>query len=98
LTHSKEYDSYIKSDAWQQKRAERLQIADFKCEMCGRPEARTKNGLQVHHISYQRLGDEDVFNDLICLCPSCHQRIHAYYRRVRSPRDIKRNLPLNAKN
>ncbi|WP_368217655.1 HNH endonuclease [Blautia obeum] len=51
--------------------------------MCGRPEAKCRNGLQVHHITYQRLGHEDIYNDLVSLCPGCHKKIHSYYRRKR---------------
>ena len=31
--------------------------------------------LQVHHLSYDHVGDEDVYNDLITLCKYCHQSI-----------------------
>ena len=54
-----------------------------QCAMCGRPEAKCRNGLQVHHITYQRLGHEDIYNDLVSLCPGCHKKIHSYYRRKR---------------
>jgi 5-methylcytosine-specific restriction endonuclease McrA len=88
MEHTQEYDAYMRSEQWQQKRAERLKIAGYCCEMCNRPEANTKNGLQIHHITYKNLGNEDVFTDLIALCPSCHRKIHAYYSRVRSPNSI----------
>ena len=86
-THSKEYDKYMKSDAWAKKRAERLELDDNKCVMCERPNGLQKDGvtpiLQVHHISYKNLGNEPM-EDLVSLCPSCHKRIHKYYKRLRS--------------
>ena len=81
--HSLEYNCYIASKAWSLKRSERLKIDDYKCAMCGRPQDKTKNGLQVHHISYKRLGNEDVFRDLVSLCPACHRKIHQFYKRAR---------------
>lgn len=78
------YTQYMKSQKWRDKKQQRLEIDDFKCVMCKRPQERTRNGLQCHHISYQNLGDEDVFLDLVTLCPECHRRIHRYYDRRRN--------------
>ena len=76
--HSKEYDTYMRSQKWELKRQQRLKIDEFKCAMCGRPAATCKNGsLQIHHISYKRLTNEDVFEDLVSLCPRCHKLIHS---------------------
>lgn len=40
------------------------------CRKCG-----ARKGLQVHHLSYARLGHES-FDDLICVCKKCHESIH----------------------
>jgi predicted HNH restriction endonuclease len=77
-----EYKSYMRSPEWKEKCEQRLEIANHRCEMCGRLEKNSK-GLQIHHISYCRLGDEDVGNDLICVCGRCHILIHRYYNRRR---------------
>lgn len=84
--HTKEYDSYIKSQLWQEKRSERLQIDGDKCVMCGRPASKCRSGLNVHHIRYTRngqsiLGKEDVMKDLCTLCSPCHRKLHNYYER-----------------
>ena len=71
----------MKSAEWEQKRQERIEI-DKGCVMCGRPLNRIKK-IQVHHVSYRNLGNEDVMNDLCTLCGSCHRKIHSYYNRVR---------------
>ena len=78
------YKKYLRSEQWQQKKAERLAIDDYCCVMCHRPEGRCKNGLICHHINYRRLGNENVYEDLVSLCPACHLKIHAYYKRVRA--------------
>ena len=77
------YKQYIKSDAWAEKRRQRLEIAGHKCEMCGRLEENSK-GLQVHHITYADLGNEDVGNQLIALCGRCHILLGKYYHRKRA--------------
>ena len=84
--HSKEYDDYIKSDAWQHKRERRLEIDEQKCVMCGRPSNKCRKGLNVHHVRYYRdgksiLGNENVWKDLCTLCSSCHRKLHNFYER-----------------
>ena len=65
------YESYIRSCAWQDKRKQRLAIDDFKCQMCG-----NKENLEVHHVTYDRLGNESM-DDLITLCERCHTKVHS---------------------
>lgn len=78
------YKKYIKSDTWKKKCEQRLKIADYKCEMCGRLQKNCKDErLQIHHITYKNLGNEDIYNDLIAVCGRCHILIHAYYDRKR---------------
>lgn len=64
------YVKYLKTEEWQKKRIERLKIDNFKCCRCGSP-----HNIQVHHLSYRNIGNEDVYNDLITLCDSCHESI-----------------------
>lgn len=79
------YRNYMKSDAWEQKKQERMRIDEYKCVMCGRSIDQCKS-LQVHHVTYKRLGDENVLDDLCTVCGSCHQKIHNYYNRKRGER------------
>lgn len=69
---SKEYQEYLRSEHWQETRKKRIIVDNGKCAICGSP-----NGLQVHHISYDRKGEENVDYDLITLCRSCHEAVHA---------------------
>ena len=52
--HTTEYDRYMRSDEWSKKRAERLELDNNHCVMCGRKNGLQKDGktpvLQVHHI------------------------------------------------
>lgn len=45
-------------------------LGNYKCAKCG-----ARNKLQVHHLSYQHLGDE-LDCELMVLCHSCHQKVH----------------------
>lgn len=77
--HSEFYDRYVRSPEWAEKKRQRLEIDGRRCVMCGRGESET--GLQVHHISYQNLGAEDVMTDLVTVCGSCHRKLHRYLQR-----------------
>jgi 5-methylcytosine-specific restriction endonuclease McrA len=64
------YHEYLASDDWQVKRSDVMQQAGYRCERCGLPW-----GLQVHHVTYERLGNE-LPEDLACLCRDCHRKLH----------------------
>lgn len=76
------YKQYMKSDKWQQIKDKRLEIDNYTCVMCGRHKSNCKS-LQVHHITYARLGSENVYTDLVSLCGTCHVRLHNYYNRCK---------------
>ena len=81
--HSSMYESYMRSPEWEKKRKERLAIDGYKCVMCGRPlETCKKKSLDVHHISYENLGNENVYTDLVTLCSTCHRNLHKYLKRI----------------
>lgn len=79
LNNNKLYKEYMKSDEWIKKSFERMKIDDFQCVLCG-----SVGDLEVHHISYKRLTNEDVYQDLVTVCPRCHVLLHNYYRRVKA--------------
>ena len=81
-TQSKaEYERYLQSDIWNNKRLKRLQIDEYTCQMCGTKGTRM-NPLQVHHLDYHRKFNEDVEKDLVTLCRDCHQGVHRMMDRV----------------
>lgn len=67
------YARHIGSHAWACKRAERLEIDGHKCQTCLHDGTLWR--LEIHHKTYERLGDEDVLRDLITLCAQCHDAI-----------------------
>lgn len=67
-----EYQNYLKSPQWSEKRNKRLQIDGYKCAICGN----AGQHLNVHHITYRNIMHEDTENDLITLCRPCHAMLH----------------------
>ena len=65
------YAEYLKSAGWQFKRRRALILGRHKCRVCGA----TDTQLDVHHNTYERLGNEDDA-DLVVLCHNCHQLFH----------------------
>jgi 5-methylcytosine-specific restriction endonuclease McrA len=68
---SLQYVSYITSDAWRTRRKRALQRAGYRCQLCGEAFAPRSGRLQVHHNSYENLGNERD-EDLTVLCVYCH--------------------------
>lgn len=68
---SPQYLDYIQSPEWQEKAKQRRSLDGNKCHICG-----SHDNLQVHHITYERLGREDIEHDLITLCKDCHEIVH----------------------
>ena len=65
------YKEYLQTPEWQQVRKRSLMLADNKCQVC---EASGVE-LHVHHKTYERRGEE-LPDDLIVLCKTCHEDIH----------------------
>lgn len=65
-----DYNEYMKSEGWANKRKEALDRAHNRCQLCA-----LEYNLRVHHNSYSNLGDERE-EDLIVLCDECHKKYH----------------------
>ena len=79
---SQQYKSYMLSDDWQRMKEVRRKIDGNKCVMCGRSAETCKRmQLQCHHITYDRLGHENPYTDLVTLCGSCHSKLHNLLKR-----------------
>ena len=81
--------TYITSSRWRDSpaRLAELEASGFRCRTCNASEAEAQ--LQVHHRTYERLGNEQVC-DLTTLCADCHCMVTDMLRRrryvLRSPR------------
>jgi len=74
------YARYIKSGKWKNKAKKCKEDANFTCSDCGITQMdlhkrQLGQWLHAHHLTYKRLGDE-LPEDLLCLCPDCHNKRH----------------------
>ena len=61
------YLAYLRSPEWREKRKEFIDAVDGECEEC-----RSKKNLQVHHLTYDNIGEESE-EDVEVLCKECHE-------------------------
>lgn len=64
------YTEYLQGKHWKGLRKTLCLKPESKCGGCS-----SKHHLQIHHISYDRLGKE-LPDDLVVLCDDCHKRVH----------------------
>lgn len=71
------YSAYLRSPAWRAKRI--TWLAWGIPPLCARCGADWNNTSQLHHLTYERVGDESL-DDLMPLCSGCHQLITDRWR------------------
>jgi HNH endonuclease len=71
--NKQEYEEYLKSSAWRQKRHWARLKARGKCQRCG--ELLVEKEVHTHHLTYERVGHERP-EDLQVICKACHEFIH----------------------
>lgn len=64
------YSKYLQTPHWRYLRNRVLEEANWRCRWCT-----SEKDLQVHHLTYKRLGCE-LRRDLIVLCGNCHVGTH----------------------
>jgi len=89
---NKEYKTYLRSDAWKEKRLVVLERANFKCENCG-----DRNNLEVHHKNYDSIFNERI-DDLVCMCNFCHSEEHLKTVKKFNPTPIIGRANVRARN
>ena len=75
---TKAYKDYLKSARWQVKRQQVFAFYGKRCYAC----YKRAKVLHVHHLTYARLGRENM-RDLIPLCVPCHKEVTRIYKRNR---------------
>lgn len=65
------YNRFMASDEWKHIRGLKLDLASHRCEKCGDTER-----LEVHHLTYDRFGGDELLTDLQVLCHPCHETVH----------------------
>jgi hypothetical protein len=79
-----DYEKYFDLPHWQDFRKQALEVQKTKlgcnrCEKCGAsPQKITREtALHVHHLTYERLGEE-LIEDVIIICRPCHEKEHGH--------------------
>ena len=65
---------YLRTPEWRAKRDAAIACASDRCARCG-----SRGLLDVHHLTYERLGAE-FGTDLLVLCRPCHRQEHRWGR------------------
>lgn len=65
------YARYMQSETWRDLRTLMLDIYGHRCAICSSPDE-----LQVHHLTYDRFGGDELLTDLQVLCKTCHEDAH----------------------
>ena len=98
---SDKYYKYLHTEAWRNKKKQviersRKKIPEYLicsakfgvCEKCGFIAYRPYQ-LELHHLTYERLGNESL-EDLILLCRRCHQQEHELLRMIKEAGEDKK--------
>ena len=77
-TQKEEYDEYMNSDEWKEKREEIFGLKGRRCSICG-----TSFGIiDCHHLNYDHFKHEEEYDyeDVIPLCRDCHSDLHQFIK------------------
>jgi len=74
------YATYLQSEAWSNKREQKLILSYRKCAVCG-----TNKHLHIHHLTYERIFREEM-DDLMVLCRVHHEAVEEMIKKGVIPR------------
>lgn len=66
------YEAYLKTNEWKNKRMQKAEQQNYKCEICGKT---VLSGYHIHHKTYKNFMNESL-SDLQFLCEDCHKEVH----------------------
>lgn len=61
---------YLKSKSWKRRSTDIKKQAGHICFYCHKI---ATNNLDVHHLNYEHLGDEQLGRDVVVACRNCHE-------------------------
>jgi hypothetical protein len=71
------HGKYLRSLKWAQLKDYVRERDNYICSCCGSNLADDLYHLHTHHLTYERLGDENPDTDLVLLCSDCHSKEHS---------------------
>lgn len=78
--------AYLTTPIWQAKRQQALDLYGCICSRC------KEFGNDVHHKTYERVGGDELMEDLEVLCRECHSVHHSLDSISRSPKSRRRTI------
>lgn len=75
--------AYLQSPLWKKIRQKAIDEYGTICGKCG------GYGTDVHHLTYDRVGGNELLEDLQVLCRECHEAIHAVERSTKKDKKGK---------
>jgi hypothetical protein len=80
LMNQETYSEKLKRPQWQRRRLEKMQQANFCCEICDDDSEQ----LHVHHKQYLKIEPWEYPDSmLMCLCKTCHDIVHMDQEKVK---------------
>lgn len=70
--YRKNYEEYLQSKEWQEKRKHIAELHKYTCQVCGKV---VLKGFHIHHKTYAHFKHE-LDSELMFLCEDCHTNIH----------------------
>lgn len=85
-----DYKNYITSSEWRDKHKGFLKRSHYRCAFFPWVRVGKKHRYNCHHMNYENLGSEQLWVDVICLCPFAHNFIiHGLLSGFRRPSQQK---------
>lgn len=81
---------YLNSPLWKKVRLSAIKHYGEICAKCG------EHGNDVHHLTYDRVGGDELLEDLQVLCRECHEAIHTAERKTKSQKTKRRGCTAEA--
>jgi hypothetical protein len=89
ITHKQAiHRQYLQSPLWRSVRKNALIQFGEICAKCG------GYGTDVHHLTYERVGGDELIEDLQVLCRDCHEAVHAMERATRNQKSISKGCSI----
>jgi len=85
-----EHREYLKSPLWRSIRSKAIAHYGEVCGRCG------EHGSDVHHLTYERVGGNELLEDLQVLCRGCHEAVHIAERKTRHQKTKRRGCTAEA--
>lgn len=74
--NKEEYRTRLDSKWWKDLAAELKDFVQNTCQICGND----KHALHIHHLSYNNLGNNKEYEDMVVVCEGCHDTYHSVHR------------------